>query len=1023
MRICKNTCFYKKPACLVGWIVLFHLQVIAQHPLYFENYTSEKGLSQNSCFAITQDAEGFMWFGTQDGLNRYDGKEFKKILPQTDIGKNIPSNYITSLFYDKEKNMLWVATQGGVCIYESTKEGISKVSSLFPYAKELEHIAVKKIISFSANQYWIISYSNGLYLLNSASKSLTHYFDEAANKEKVASIIMHKGQLYVGLLQQLYRLNSNGNNYSPQLLFPGFIFPEIKEMFSYNNQLWLGTLDKGCFYINDFTGDKKNIYPFPHAQGGVGCFTTDASNNLWIGTRGNGIVRYNGTTNQHQEAVNNRYDNRSIGKNFVLSLFKDRQDIVWCGLSGGGVAKYDSFNYRFQNISNDPMSNSSLPDNMVFDIYQAKNGNYYVGTQNKGLTELDPNTGLFTTFYQSSTFGAISNTIYDITEDNEENLWVASWGGLMKLDLRTKQITFKEEKNLLLSKKLYGIHKLNNADSLFICGENGAAFFSLRDNKWKTINKDVQMPNAFIGRYIYEDDKNILWICTTGEGLVKYDYKNNSMEVIETVKKQAGYIRHLLPDGSLFYLSTDNGILLYNYTTGKVERRISINNGYLSNVCYAIQKDEQGFYWVSSNTGLHKINPTDHSVHHYDLGDGLAFLEFNTACAVKKEDGSLLFGGTGGITHFNPLLLKENNFSPAPIITSIAVNDTILQTELSLSLTKELSLNYHQNFITIHFAVNNFSNQTKNRFAYQLVGLDKNWIYNGNKNSANYTSIPSGTYFFQLKSANSDGKWCDTPVELKIIIHPPWWQTGWFQAIATALIGGIVFFFVRRRIQVVRRQAELKQKIAETEMAALRVQMNPHFIFNSLNSINSFIVENKTHLASDYLTKFSRLIRLILDNSKNEIITLEKELETLKLYLLMERLRFQNKFDYQVFVDKEIDDEQVKIPPMIIQPYAENAIWHGLMHQPGNGKLDIRVKKSPEGEGIQVVVEDNGIGRARAAELKSKNTNTRKSYGMQITSERIKHLNKNNTVEISDIKNGEEIVVGTRVTINLYHPY
>lgn len=1010
--------FYRVAFRLLAIIFLPAGKILSQQPLYFENYTSEKGLSQNSCFAIAQDVDGFMWFGTQDGLNRYDGKEFKVFLPQNEIGKNLPSNHITSLYFDKNKNLLWVGTQGGLCIYDREKDAIIKVSSIFPFAEEFEKKAIKKIISFKENEYWIITFEKGLWLLNTAVKKITKYFDDPENREKVSGIALHNGALYVTLLKQLYRFNGEKNNYSPCVLLPGFSFPEIKELFSYNNELWVGTLDGDCFYIKNPVDDKKNISPFSVSKAGVGSFVTDAYNKLWIGTRGNGIILYDPFTKKTQQAVHDKYDNRSIEKNFILSLFKDRQGIIWCGSSGGGVAKYDSLKYRFQNISNEPFNRNSLPDNMVFDVYQSKNGNYYIGTQNKGLAEFNPATGQFLTFPQSSTFGAVGNTIYDITEDDTENLWIASWGGLMKLDFKTKKIFFKEEKDLLLSKKLYGIHKLKSSDSLFICGENGFIFFSLKENKWRPVNENQSQTKAFIGRYIYEDDDNILWICTTGAGLIKYDYKHNKTEVIEEVKKYAGYIRHLLPDGPLFFLSTDNGIVLYNYKTGKVERRITINTDKISNVCYAAQKDDRGFYWISSNTGLYKINPKDYSSHNYDLGDGLTFLEYNTACAVKQRDGSLLFGGVGGITRFNPLLLKENNFSPLPIITAITVNDTLPGGVLSFSGSNSVSLKYNQNFISIKFAVNNFSNQNKNSFAYRLTGIDKNWISNDNRNIATYTSLPPGEYLFQLKSANSDGKWCDSPVTLKIIIHPPWWKTWWFLLAAFLSVAAIAVFLVRKRIENIRYKADLKHKIAEAEMMALRLQMNPHFIFNSLNSINSFIVENKTHLASDYLTKFSRLMRLILDNSKNESISLEKEMETLKLYLLMESIRFDKKFDYSIYVEPGIDEELVKVPPMIIQPYVENSIWHGLLHKKEKGKVYVYVKKIIAG--LEIIIEDNGIGRNKAAELKSKNSTNNKSYGMLITARRIEQLNNKNKVETTDLTDEHGNTGGTKVVLTIY---
>jgi ligand-binding sensor domain-containing protein/two-component sensor histidine kinase len=998
------------------FVALLPGKILFSQQLLFENYTSEKGLSQNSCYTIEQDAKGFMWFGTQDGLNRYDGKEFKVYLPNNSIGKNLPSNYIASLFFDKAKNLLWIGTNGGLGIYNADKDEVQKISGVFPFAALLDTLSVKKIVSFAQNEYWVVTATKGLLLLNTVAGTVKKYFSDDENSKRVSAVTMHNGKLYVALLQQLYQFTYANNKYEPKIILPDFSFQEIKELYSYNNELWVGSLYGGCFRIKNPVDDKDNIQPFTVTSGGFGSFATDADSNLWMGTRGNGIIQYNAVTHHIQTAVNNKYNSRSIGKNFILSLFKDRQGLIWCGLSGGGVAKYDPSGYRFENINNEPLSNSSLPDNMVFDIFKASDGNYYVGTQNKGLASFNTQTALFTNFPQSATVGTVINTIYDITEDNHENLWMATWGGLMKMNLKTKKINFTTEKNILSSAKFYGIHKLKNADSLFLSGENEFIFYSLKENKWKPVNKKQWQADRFVGRYTYEDDAGVLWICTVGNGLLKYQYKTNKLEVVEPVKKYATTIRHLFPDGDLFFLSTDNGIILYNFKTGKVEKQVALNNGNISNVCYAIQKDQQGFYWAGSNNGLYKINPKDYSVHNFDIGDGLSFLEYNTACAVTQQDGTFLFGGVGGITRFNPQRFAENKFSPSPVITSVMINDSLLSDSYNNSANNKIVLDHNQNFITVVFAVTNFSKQHKNSFAYQLTGIDKDWVYNGAKNTASYTSLPPGEYTFQLKSANSDGLWCDKPVSIKIIINPPWWQTWWFRLLSILSLAGAVTFLIQRRIKTIRQQAELKHKIAEVEMTSLRLQMNPHFLFNSLNSINSFIVENKTHLASDYLTKFSRLMRLILENSKNESIPLEKEIETLKLYLLMESIRFDKKFDYAVDIDEKID-EQIKVPPMIIQPYAENAIWHGLLHKKERGKVEIGIKK--ENGSLQIIIEDNGIGRTKAAEMKSKNSTSSKSYGMQITEQRIKQLDAGNKVTTIDLTDDSRNATGTKVIITI----
>ncbi len=1026
--------FNKRFRAIVLFSLAYAMSVNSQ-PLLFENYSSEQGLSQNSCYAIAQDDDGFMWFGTQDGLNRYDGKQFKIFLPQNAIGKKLPSNYISTLFFDKEKNLMWVGTLQGTCLYDPAIDSLVRIADQFPFASSLEKVPVKKIISFKKNEYWFITYTNGLILLNTSSGLLTSFFNDSTNKTRVSSIVEHNGKIIAGLLNNLYFLLPDGTNYKTQPLYTLHFIPEIRELFSYQGALWVGTLTEGCYIINNPVDQKDNISPFKIKTDGVGCFITDAADKLWIGTRGNGIVQYDSKTQTVQTATHDRYDGRSPGKNFVLSLFKDRQDIIWCGLSGSGIAKYDPLKYQFNSISNQPSKPASLPDNMIFDMYKCSDGTYYVGTQNQGIAEWDIASNQFYAYSASSKIGVVSNTIYDITEDDKNNLWIASWGGLMQLDRKRKQITYKENKDLPATKKLYGIIKLKNADSLLLTGENGPAFFSLKDKRWVSLPANIAWPSAYIGRYMYEDENNTVWVCTVGAGLGKYNYRQSTFEIIEPVKKYAIYVRHLLPDGPVFWLATDNGILLYDFKKNTVVKHLLLNSAGLSNVCYAVQKDNEGFFWVSTNTGIYKINPQNkYSVQHYNMGNGLSFLEYNTACTFKESDGTLLFGGVEGITKFKPAALNQNNFSPAPLITAIQVNDIAWPSKISPSLTNNISLKYNQNFITLNFAVTNFSNQNNNQFAYRLKGLTDNWTNCGNRNFVSYTSLPPGEYFFELKSANSDGIWSAKTTSLNIFIHPPWWQTWWSRAAGILLLAGLITWFVKRRIKIIRSEATLKQKIAETEMMALRAQMNPHFIFNSLNSIREMILSNENKEASHFLSKFAHLIRVTLDQSGQAFITLRNTIDYLHRYVEMEQIR-NNNFTCTITAEKDLDADEIVLPPMLIQPFIENAIWHGITCVQKKIHINVTFTKSTESNGqhhqLVCTVDDNGIGVNQSLENKKTsvwqtpgNGNLHNSVGIANIKNRIALLNEKyklqSSVSIQDKKDiAGQTETGTLVTLHL----
>lgn len=1006
-------------------LILFSATAPGQQ-LLFENYTSEQGLSQNSCYTISQDGDGFMWFGTQDGLNRYDGKQFKVFLPQNAIGKKLPSNYITSLFFDSSKNLLWVGTLGGLCLYDPAKDSLVSVGDLFPYAASIEKTPIKKVISFKKDEYWLISFSNGLILLNTETKRLSRFFADEDNKARVSSIVVHDEKLIVALFNNVFRLIPNDKSYLPEALLKGYIFPEIKELYSYRNALLIGTLTKGYYTIQGSLSDSANIHPFKTVPGGIGCFTEDAQGKLWIGTRGNGIFQYDPATQKTINAAHNKYDSRSPGKNFVLSLFKDRQGIIWCGLSGSGVAKYDPLKYQFESISNRPLDETSLPDDMVFDIFQCRDGTYFVATQNKGIAQWDITKNSFKAFAASSRIGLVSNTIYDITEDEKNNMWIASWGGLIQIDRRTNRVTYKEKNPLLVAQKLYGITRLKNADSLLITGELGPAFFSLKEQQWRPFPARLGWNASFVGRYMYEGDSSNLWICTVGAGLVTYNYQRNTFSIIEPVRKISVYVRHLLAVGNILWLATDNGIILYDPLRNKVRKHFLLGGPGLSNVCYAIQKDDQGFFWVSTNTGLCRVDPRDYSVRHYNNGNGLTFLEYNTACTLKAPDGSLLFGGVGGITKFNPAYLKENTYSPDPLITALNVNDSSWNFKAVDPDGKRLHFNHNQNFVTVFFAVNNFSNHNNNKFTYRLKGLSDNWTNSGNRNFANYTSLPPGHYTFQLRSANSDGKWCKGITSLSFSISPPWWQTWWFRLAAVLLLVGMVAYFTRRRINVIRDEAQLKQKLAETEMMALRAQMNPHFIFNSLNSIREMILNNENQEASHFLSKFAHLIRITLDQSGQSFISLRNTIDYLHRYVEMEQVR-NAEFTCRILADDELDLDDTELPPMLIQPFVENAIWHGVTSKEKN--IDITIDFKKDNHQLACVIADNGIGINASLKNKINGHTLHHSVGIENIYHRVRLLNEKyklkSSISIQDksdipAEHGQGTIVTIRIPLEIY---
>ncbi len=341
-----------------------------------------------------------------------------------------------------------------------------------------------------------------------------------------------------------------------------------------------------------------------------------------------------------------------------------------------------------------------------------------------------------------------------------------------------------------------------------------------------------------------------------------------------------------------------------------------------------------------------------------------------------------------------------------------------------LSQINKIELPYDRNVFTLEFALLNYIDAQNNKYAYMLKGVDNGFVYSGNRRFVTYADLQPGKYTLTIKAANNYGVWLNKAINITIVVNPPFWRTWYFYFVFALCLGMLVFFAYRYHIGHIRKEEELKtvfsKKVAEIEMKALRAQMNPHFIFNCLNSINRYIVKSDHVTASKYLTRFAKLIRLILDNSIADIASLDKEIQLIQLYLEMEQLRYDNKFTYSIETAEILLPENMTIPSMLIQPYAENAIWHGLMHKQGNGHIYIRFKLY-QANILLVEVEDDGIGRQMSAELKSKNALKNKSYGMQITGDRIAIVNQLHNIQasvtVADLLNEEGLAAGTKISI------
>ncbi|MAE08293.1 MAG: hypothetical protein CL661_05985 [Bacteroidetes bacterium] len=517
-------------------------------------------------------------------------------------------------------------------------------------------------------------------------------------------------------------------------------------------------------------------------------------------------------------------------------------------------------------------------------------------------------------------------------------------------------------------------------------------------------------------RCIYEDREGNIWVGTTDKGINKIEA--NTGKIIQYKNNLQDSTTFWGKDATCFLQDVAGNIWIGGFGLNRYDpeaesfAHYTESDGLANNYVMGILEDSSGNLWISTQNGLSKFDPVNNTFENFFSQDGLQDNEF-TVASEKLKNNHLMFGEKNGLNIIDPESIRKNEIAPNISISNFMIFDK--QTDYGFPQTKKIELEYDQNYFSFDYAAHDFSFPSKNKYAYKLENFDPEWFYTDASNrKAKYTNVPPGDYIFRVKAANNDGVWNEDGTAVELVINPPFWKTLWFYFLEGLLFVLLIVAYIKYREKNIKE----KNKLLLVEQKLLRSQMNPHFIFNSLTSIQSFIFENNPIEAGSYLSKFSELIRSILYNSREEYISLEKEISTLKNYLEIQQLRYNKMFDYEIDVDSEIDIEMIAVPPMLAQPFIENSVEHGIKDLPGKGFISIKFSLSDES--IFMIIEDNGIGVEASKKLKDGKAKEHKSLATIITKERITILNsklkrKSFSIQITDIVGRDGKVEGTRI--------
>ena len=1046
---------------LIGCLVELHGQKAesAWAPIVESSisFTKDDGLHSSIIQSITEAADGFIWLGTGDGLVRFDGNTFKHYLHDPQDSSSIFDNRVRDVIVGESH--IWIGTHLGFSIMDRATEGFRNFQfESFGLRDSLSRLIpsrVGNLVEARNGDIWMGTFSDAVFRYIPALDSFINYrfplAEVAAHfpaPEKIDHIIsLHQDRFddqifWAGTTAGLLEINSTTHEVFWHLYPRGdehdFLHQNaIRHIYQdEDGKLYLSSWYAGV-NIFDPVSDQFHTLPLNREdpqlyedatrllRTPIRSVLSKSEQELWISTL-DGLISY---STERQSCTRIQYNKEDESGPYGLS-FIDSRGRSWLGTSRA-LHLFDPLQQQFRVFDYSDLN----PEKRGFSFHilsAVPTGDFAVLPQAAdGIYSLDINNGRWQKFpipsaYQQDPIGFLPRSFSKAPDGS----WtIATPDHIYSLQANLERITPFE---LPQSIATYNFRCLSwdQAGQLWVGTQNdGLLKWDSRRKEWTAFSQEVygdETPSSVNDLLV--DIRGNVWIERLGGYSVFLAAQDRFVHFIDANNPTAGGIHAFTQDESgRVWVNGINGYLAYGHAD-QAENGILGSYDLMANhqirSFTSLQADEQGILWALAENKLIRLNPdTVDQIQFYDLTYGVHEIDDIYGLQILP-DGHIVIGGRNKVWVSHRDILRHNTELPIPYISGVQVFQEPYLTDQPVEALSELALSYSQNFFSFDFSALAFSRAHDVQFRYRLYPFEENWTHAQEYRFANFTNVPSGQYTFELQAANNDGLWNPESYKLSIYISTPWWKTYWFWGLVLLALSGSGKLIYNWRINQVRREERLRtsyeRKLADMELKALRAQMNPHFVFNSLNSIEYYIISNEPEKASDYLNRFSQLIRLILQNSKSTIVPLQDELKTLKLYIELESIRFDNSFDYLVEIEEGLDSEKIMIPTMLLQPYVENAIWHGLMQKKErDGKLQISIRER-RGKLI-CLVEDNGIGRAAAATLKSGSGTTRKSYGMKITSERLNALNQlvdaKASVKIFDLHDEAGNASGTRVEL------
>ncbi len=848
--------------CAIGFIGWGQMSW-AQAPLpaapevKFQHLGLKQGISHASVFAVLQDRAGFMWFGTQDGLNRFDGYAFKVYQNDPADPNSIGNSWVYTL-YELRDGRLLIGTEKGFSVFDPAQEKFTNFL-LTSQSDSTKYDLARSFLKDKDGNIWIGSGMGQLYQFDIANGKLDVVatvpifttINQLVTFNSILNMVEDKqGNLWLtsifGGLSKFDRQSKTiVKSYKVEENNPkGLLYNNLMSLYNDNEYLWVGYGDKGGLgkfdyqteTFTNYQNDPNNPNSIP--KGVINTIIENEDGWLWLGILGgSGLSKFDKQNDTFTNYTNDSKNLFSIGSNDVLGLWLDRAGILWIANHNNGIDIFDPKTQQFPHYRRQANNPNSLGFDVVRSIGSSPDGNVlWIGSEGGGLNRFDLRSGIFTHYLSdpNDPKSLSENNVGTIYEDPNGEVWVGTLGqGLNQLDVKTGKMVAiyrndPKDPTLIPHNRIQAIVPGKNND-LWI----GGRFLSHFDRQTK---KFVTFPDIFgpQSKAFLMDKEGFLWAGTWVGGVFKFNTETmtitkqylNKPDDPTTINDNR--VIALADDGQNIWIGTPgSGLNKLDKNSGKVVKRYTKKNGLPNNFIYGVLIDDAGKIWVSTANGLGTFDPKQDpiQVHTFSEQEGLQSNQFFWGAAYKMPDGRLVFGGINGFNIFDPTKITNNDYVPPVVLTSLTQGNEAIFKYKSLQTVTDLTLDWQQNFFEFEFAALNYTNADKNQYAYMLEGVDKTWVDSGSRRFGRYNSLSGGDYILRIKGSNNDGVWNDKSIVLKVTVVPPFWQTPWFYAICAVAVVALFFGVYKYRTNqlqaekmvALHEKAQLENKLLETK--------------------------------------------------------------------------------------------------------------------------------------------------------------------------------------------------------------